>query len=227
MLYRQTINTPNSSTAVLTNGIGLAFTYANKNASTGVYTAPPGAPNKLVQNANGTWTETAPDGSVLNYNTGGNLATLQRSSNIWTLGYDPGGRIQYLLDPVGTSYFGPHHDGALSRWMQWLLTSHVRRYHRHYHCSGPVWRGRFQVFPIEQDEHLLALVELECPPFSSYCGRGMGGVAGVTAGGSGVTTGAAGAAGAAGPAGPINGIEVGPPAMTARLGGVPRKRSVL
>src|SRR5487761_1145694 len=101
MLYRQTINTPNSSTAVLTNGIGLSFTYSNKNASTGVYTAPPGAPNKLVQNADATWTETAPDGSLTNYNTGGNLATLQRSSNIWTLGYDPGGRIQYILDPVG------------------------------------------------------------------------------------------------------------------------------
>src|SRR5688500_15490888 len=26
----------------------------------------------------------------------------------------------------------PHADGDLSRWMQWLLTAHVRRYHRHY-----------------------------------------------------------------------------------------------
>lgn len=24
----------------------------------------------------------------------------------------------------------PYHDGELSRWMQWLLTAHVRRYHR-------------------------------------------------------------------------------------------------
>ena len=38
--------------------------------------------------------------------------------------------------------------------MQWLLTSHVRRYHRHYHGSGHVWQGRFKAFPIEQDEHL-------------------------------------------------------------------------
>ncbi len=29
------------------------------------------------------------------------------------------------------------------RWMQWLLASHVRRYHRHYHGSGHVWQGRF------------------------------------------------------------------------------------
>jgi putative transposase len=25
----------------------------------------------------------------------------------------------------------PRHDGDLSRWMQWSLTTHVRRYHRH------------------------------------------------------------------------------------------------
>ncbi len=48
----------------------------------------------------------------------------------------------------------PCADGDLSRWMQWLLTSHVRRYHRHYHGSGHVWQGRFKAFPIEQDEHL-------------------------------------------------------------------------
>jgi putative transposase len=52
----------------------------------------------------------------------------------------------------------PHGDGDLSRWMQWLLTSHVRRYHRHYHGSGHVWQGRFKAFPIEQDEHLLAVL---------------------------------------------------------------------
>ena len=48
----------------------------------------------------------------------------------------------------------PHGDGDLSRWMQWLMTSHVRRYHRHYHSSGHVWQGRFKAFPIEEDEHL-------------------------------------------------------------------------
>jgi REP element-mobilizing transposase RayT len=48
----------------------------------------------------------------------------------------------------------PHEDGDLSRWMQWLLTSHVRRYHRHYHGSGHVWQGRFKAFPIHEDEHL-------------------------------------------------------------------------
>jgi len=47
----------------------------------------------------------------------------------------------------------PHKDGDLSRWMQWLLTSHVRRYHRHYHGSGHVWQGRFKAFPVQDDEH--------------------------------------------------------------------------
>lgn len=49
-------------------------------------------------------------------------------------------------------------DGDLGRWMQWLLTSHVRRYHRHYNSSGHVWQGRFKAFPIEEDDHLLTVM---------------------------------------------------------------------
>jgi putative transposase len=49
----------------------------------------------------------------------------------------------------------PRGDGHVSRWMQWLMTSHVRRYHRHYHSSGHVWQGRFKPFPIQSDEYLL------------------------------------------------------------------------
>jgi putative transposase len=52
----------------------------------------------------------------------------------------------------------PQEDGDLGRWMQWLLTAHVRPYHRHYHSSGHVWQGRFKAFPIQQDEHLLTVV---------------------------------------------------------------------
>jgi putative transposase len=52
----------------------------------------------------------------------------------------------------------PHEDGDLSRWMQWLMTAHVRRYHRHYASSGHVWQGRFKAFPIEQDEHYLTVL---------------------------------------------------------------------
>jgi putative transposase len=55
-----------------------------------------------------------------------------------------------VLRPVG--------DGDLSRWMQWLMTTHVRRYLRHYVHSGHVWQGRFKAFPIQDDEHLVTVV---------------------------------------------------------------------
>ena len=52
----------------------------------------------------------------------------------------------------------PRKDGDLSRWMQWLMTAHVRRYHRHYHSSGHVWQAHFKAFPIQHDEHLLTVL---------------------------------------------------------------------
>ena len=35
--------------------------------------------------------------------------------------------------------------------MQWLLTVHVRQYHREHGTSGRVWQGRFKAFPIQDD----------------------------------------------------------------------------
>jgi putative transposase len=52
----------------------------------------------------------------------------------------------------------PHSDRDLGRWMQWLLTAHVRRYHQHYCSSGHLWQGRFKAFPIEQHDHLLTVL---------------------------------------------------------------------
>src|SRR5262245_27332953 len=52
----------------------------------------------------------------------------------------------------------PREDGDLSRWMQWLQTTHVRRYNEHYRTSGHVWQGRFKAFPIQEDEHLLTVL---------------------------------------------------------------------
>lgn len=49
----------------------------------------------------------------------------------------------------------PDEGSELSKWMQWLMTSHVRRYHRHYGSSGHVWQGRFKSFAIDDDKHLL------------------------------------------------------------------------
>jgi putative transposase len=45
-----------------------------------------------------------------------------------------------------------------SRWMQWLLTTHGHRHHLRLGSSGRVWQGRFKAFPIERDEHLLAVM---------------------------------------------------------------------
>ena len=75
------------------------------------------------------------------------------------------------------------HHQSLSRFMQWLLTSHVRRYHKHYGSSGHVWQGRFKSFPVQCDEHLLMVLRyvLQNPvrsglaalvdgwPWSSWC----------------------------------------------------------
>jgi len=52
----------------------------------------------------------------------------------------------------------PKADGDLSRWLQWLLNAHVRRYHQHYHSSGHIWQGRSKSFPIESDDHLLTVL---------------------------------------------------------------------
>jgi len=46
----------------------------------------------------------------------------------------------------------------LSKCMQWLMTSHVRRYHKHYKSSGHVWQGRFKSFVIQEDAHLLTVL---------------------------------------------------------------------
>ncbi len=52
----------------------------------------------------------------------------------------------------------PYDDGDMSRWMQWLMTCHVRRYHRHYNSDGHVWQGRFKAFPIQHDGHYLTVL---------------------------------------------------------------------
>ncbi len=52
----------------------------------------------------------------------------------------------------------PQKDGDLSRWMHWVLNTHVRRYHQHYHSSGHIWQGRYKAFPIQEDEHLLIVL---------------------------------------------------------------------
>jgi putative transposase len=52
----------------------------------------------------------------------------------------------------------PERDGDLSRWMQWLLTAHVREHHKRNATVGRVWQGRYKSFPIQEDMHLLTVL---------------------------------------------------------------------
>ena len=77
------------------------------------------------------------------------LAKARHSVKIFAFCLMPN-HFHLVLEPSTTT--------ALSQFMQWLLTSHVRRYHRHYRGSGHVWQGRFKSFAIQQDEHLLVVL---------------------------------------------------------------------
>jgi len=52
----------------------------------------------------------------------------------------------------------PKKSEELSKFMQWLMTSHVRRYHNHYETSGHVWQGRYKSFMIQKDNYLLTAI---------------------------------------------------------------------
>lgn len=53
----------------------------------------------------------------------------------------------------------PKADGALSRFMQWLTMTHAQRWHAHRHSGGRghLYQSRFKSFPVQQDEHFLAV----------------------------------------------------------------------
>lgn len=52
----------------------------------------------------------------------------------------------------------PEKGEHLSKWMQWIMTSHVRKYHRYYGSNGHVWQGRYKSFLIQRDNHLLTVL---------------------------------------------------------------------
>ena len=54
----------------------------------------------------------------------------------------------------------PARDGDLSRFMQRLTITHVRRWveHRHRVGLGPVYQGRFKSFPVEDDAHFTTML---------------------------------------------------------------------
>jgi putative transposase len=39
-----------------------------------------------------------------------------------------------------------------------LMPNHFHLYHRHYEGAGHVWQGRFKAFPIQRDDHYLAVL---------------------------------------------------------------------
>lgn len=51
-----------------------------------------------------------------------------------------------------------HGQDGLSRCMQWLMTSHVRRHHKRKHTDGHVWQGRYKSFLIQEDAHLIVVL---------------------------------------------------------------------
>ena len=54
----------------------------------------------------------------------------------------------------------PRGDGDLSEFMRWLTVTHTQRWHAAHNTAGtgPLYQGRFKSFPIEEDEHLLAVL---------------------------------------------------------------------
>lgn len=53
----------------------------------------------------------------------------------------------------------PENDEALSEYMRWLTVTHTQRWHarRGTGGTGPVYQGRFKSFPVQEDEHFLAV----------------------------------------------------------------------
>ena len=53
----------------------------------------------------------------------------------------------------------PEHDGDLAAFMQRLTITHVRRWqeNRRYVGLGHVYQGRYKSFPVEEDDHFLAV----------------------------------------------------------------------
>jgi putative transposase len=52
-----------------------------------------------------------------------------------------------------------HEDGDISEFMRWLTVMHTQRWHARYQTAGtgPLYQGRFKSFPVQEDEHFLAV----------------------------------------------------------------------
>jgi RHS repeat-associated protein len=102
-LFQQSLSlTPTGNVTVMT-GSGSVLLYTNKDAN-GRFLPPNGGQNSLVQNADGSYTETQVDGLALHYATSGSPIALRyiknRAGAIWTISNDGQGRLSSILDPV-------------------------------------------------------------------------------------------------------------------------------
>lgn len=52
----------------------------------------------------------------------------------------------------------PARSDGIAKWAHWLGTTFASRYHRRRGSSGRIWQGRFKVFPIQEDRHLLSVM---------------------------------------------------------------------
>ncbi|HNS32158.1 MAG TPA: transposase [bacterium] len=52
----------------------------------------------------------------------------------------------------------PEKGDDLSKMLQWVMTSHVRYFHKLRGTSGHVWQGRYKSFIIKNDAHLLTVL---------------------------------------------------------------------
>jgi putative transposase len=54
----------------------------------------------------------------------------------------------------------PAADGELTAFLRWLTHTHTQRWHAHYHTAGTghLYQGRFKACPVQEDEHLYAVL---------------------------------------------------------------------
>ena len=52
----------------------------------------------------------------------------------------------------------PKETKSLSRFMQWVMTSHVRYYHKKNRTSGHIWQGRYKSFIVEKESYYISLM---------------------------------------------------------------------
>jgi len=68
--------------------------------------------------------------------------------------------LAYQLMPTHWHFvLRPTEDGGMSNFLRWVSLTHTMRFHSHYRSvgTGHIYQGRFKSFPIQNDEHFLAV----------------------------------------------------------------------